>query len=75
MEQTQIVSICPHTLQEVCCPPSHTAVDVRFAGLDVVVEVVSECLDVRDDFFSTLRCKMAWEENYSRMLVLLAFLL
>lgn len=39
--------------------------DVRFAGFDVVVEVVAERLDVRDDFCLSLGCEVAWEEDCS----------
>ncbi len=33
-------------LQEVCRSPSHAGVNVRFASLDMVVEVVAESLNV-----------------------------
>lgn len=51
------------TLQEVCCPSSHAAVDVRLAGFDVVVEVVAEDLDVRDDSLAALGREVAGEEH------------
>jgi len=41
--------------------------EVRYlCSLDVVVEVIAECLDVRYGFFSSLRGEMAGEENYSQ---------
>ena len=55
-----------HTLQEVGCPLSHPRVDKCFGGFDVVVEVVSEGLDVGDDLCSSLHGQMAREENYRR---------
>ena len=51
------------TLKKVCGPPSHPGVDVRFAGFDVVMEVVSERLNVRDDLLSALRCEMSREQH------------
>lgn len=54
------------TLQEVGSPPPHARMDVCFAGFDVVVEVISERLDVRNDFCLSLRGKMSWEEDCSR---------
>jgi hypothetical protein len=53
-----------HTLEEVSCPLSHPGVDKGLGSLDVVVEVVSEGLDVGDDLCSSLHSQMAWEENY-----------
>ena len=50
-------------LQEIGGAPAHAAVDVGFAGLDVVVEVVAESLDVRDDFLAARGCKVAGEQN------------
>ena len=44
---------------------------IRFVGgaylrcFDVVVEVVSECLDMRYSFLSSLGCEMPREQNYS----------
>jgi len=54
------------TLQEISCPPPHPRVDVRFRGLDVVVEIVTKDLDVRDDIFAALAGQVPWEENCSR---------
>ena len=50
-------------LQEIGGAPAHAAVDVGFAGLDVVVEVVTEGLDVRDDFFAAGWGQVAGEED------------
>ena len=50
-------------LQEVSSTPTHTTVDVGFARFDVVVEVVAESLDVRDDFLAACGCKVAGEQN------------
>jgi hypothetical protein len=50
-------------LQEVGSTPAHAAVDVGFASFDVVVEVIAESLDVRDDFFTASGCKVAREED------------
>jgi hypothetical protein len=35
-----------YTLQEICGTSSHPGVNIGFRGLDVVVEVVTEGLDV-----------------------------
>jgi hypothetical protein len=56
-------------LQEIGGAPAHAAVDVGFAGLDVVVEVVAEGLDVRDDFFAARWGQVAGEEDWPCMLV------
>ena len=48
-------------LQEVRRSPSHSRMDVGFAGFDVVVEVISERLNVRDVVCSTVTLEMAWE--------------
>lgn len=53
------------TLQKVGRPPPHAAVDVCLASLDVIVEVIPESLDMRDDLFSSLGRKMSWEEHYA----------
>lgn len=37
--------------------------NVGFAGFDVVVEVVAESLDVRDDFFAAGGGEVAGEED------------
>ena len=37
---------------------------VYLRGFDVIVEVVTECLDVRDNVVSSLLRQMSWEENY-----------
>ena len=37
--------------------------DVGFARFDVVVEVVAESLDVRDDFLAACGCKVAGKQN------------
>lgn len=50
-------------LQEIRRPPPHPAVDVGFAGFDVVVEVVPEGLDVRDYFGASRGLEVAGEEN------------
>lgn len=51
-------------LEEVCRSLSHSRVDVCFRCFDMVVEVVAECLDVRDDMFHALGRKVAGEEDY-----------
>jgi hypothetical protein len=38
-------------------------VDERLGRLDVVVEVIAEGLDVRDDLYSSLGCQMAREQD------------
>lgn len=58
--------ITRRTLQEVGSPPPHARMDVCFAGFDVVVEVISECLDMRNDFCLSLWGEMSWEEDYRR---------
>jgi hypothetical protein len=50
-------------LQEISGAPAHAAVDVGFAGLDVVVEVVAEGLDVRDNFLAARGGEVAGEED------------
>lgn len=50
-------------LQEIGSPSSHPAMNICFRRLDVIVEVVSESLYVRDAFFSALWCQMSWEQN------------
>jgi hypothetical protein len=50
-------------LQKVSSTPTHTAVNVGFARFDVVVEVVAESLDVRDDFLAACGCEVAGEQN------------
>jgi len=56
-------------LQEVGGASAHAAVDVGFAGFDVVVEVVAEGLDVRDDFFATRWGEVAGEEDLQNVSV------
>lgn len=51
------------TLQEIGSAPPHPGVDVCLSSLDVVMEVVTECLYVRDDVLSSSDGKMAREEN------------
>lgn len=51
-------------LQEVGGASAHAAVDVGFACFDVVVEVVAESLDVRDDFFAAGGGEVAGEEDW-----------
>lgn len=55
-------------LQEVGGASAHAAVNVGFTGFDVVVEVVAESLDVRDDFFAAGGCEVAREEDWRGML-------
>lgn len=50
-------------LQEVGGASAHAAVDVRLAGLDVVVEVVAKGLDVRDDLLAARGGEVAGEED------------
>lgn len=54
---------CQHTLEKIGCPLAHSRVNERLGGLDVVVEVVAEGLDVGDDFGSSCSCQMAREED------------
>ena len=51
------------TLKKVSSTLSHTRMDVGFRCLDVVMEVVSKRLDVRNDFVHSLGCQMSWEEH------------
>jgi hypothetical protein len=53
-------------LQEIGGASAHAAVDVGFAGFDVVVEVVAEGLDVRDDLFAARWGEVAGEEDCER---------
>ena len=53
----------PQNLQEVRRPPSHARVNIRLAGLDVVVEVIAKGLDVRDDVCLALGGEVAGEEH------------
>lgn len=53
----------PRTLKEIGSPLAHPRVDERFGRLDVVVEVVTESLDVRDDLRSSVSCQMAREQD------------
>jgi 3-hydroxyacyl-CoA dehydrogenase len=55
-----------HTLKEVGRPLAHPGVDEGLGGFDVVVEVVTERLDVRDDLCATLHCQMTREEDCCR---------
>lgn len=52
-----------HTLEEVSRPLAHPRVDKRLGRLNVVMEVVTEGLNVRDDFVSSLLCQMAREKD------------
>lgn len=55
---------CPiQHLQEIGRPSPHPAVDVRFRGFDMVVEVVAEGLDVGDGLGAPLGGEMPGEEN------------
>jgi len=59
-----VLGPCPvQHLQEIGRPPPHPAVDVRFRGFDVVVEVVAEGLDVGDCLGAPLGGEVAGEEN------------
>lgn len=40
-----------------------SVLSVYLGGFDMVVEVVAECLDVRDDIVSGLLCEVLWEKN------------
>lgn len=51
------------TLKEVRSSLSHSRVNIGFGGLNVVVEVVPESLDVRDDIRHALRGQMAREKD------------
>jgi hypothetical protein len=51
------------TLQEVGCSLPHPRVDICFRGLDVIMEIVSERLDVRDDVGHPLRGEVAGEQD------------
>jgi hypothetical protein len=70
------------TLEEVCCPLTHSSVDIclyrvsalekgnhdiieAYLGrLDVVMEIVTEGLDVRDIFVASLRSQVSREKDY-----------
>jgi hypothetical protein len=39
-------------------------VNISFGGLDVVVEIVPESLNVRNDLFPPLICQMSREQDY-----------
>ena len=54
-----------HTLEEVGSPSSHSRMDVSLGSLDVIVEVVAEGLDVRDDLVPPLRSQMTREKDYA----------
>ena len=58
-----------HTLQEVGGPAPHSRVDVCFGRLDVVVEVVAESLDVRDDLFPSLEDLVGFHRHLLNFLV------
>lgn len=69
------------TLEEVCCPFTHSSVDIclyrvsdlekrnndiieAYLGrLDVVMEIVTEGLDVRDIFVASLRSQVSREKD------------
>jgi hypothetical protein len=51
-------------LEEVRGPLAHPGVDEGLGGLDVVVEVVTESLDVGDDLVSSCSLQMAREKDY-----------
>ena len=51
------------TLEEIRGALAHTRVDISLGCLDVVVEVVSECLDMRNDFALPLRRQVPGEED------------
>jgi len=51
-----------HTLKEVCSPLAHSCVNEGLGSLDVVMEVVAEGLDVRDNLIAPLLGEMAREE-------------
>lgn len=55
------------TLQEVCGSLPHSGVDVCFGSLDVVVEVVSESLNVGDDRRHLLGGEVPWEEDLDEL--------
>ena len=55
------------TLEEVSRPAAHSGVDVRLGGLDMVVEIIAESLNVRDDIWHPLWCQMTGEENCSQL--------
>jgi len=59
-------SVSGHTLQEIGRPLAHSRVDKGFGGLDVVVEVVPECLDMRDHLGSSLEGEMAGEKDWQK---------
>ena len=50
------------TLEEVCGPLAHSCVDESLGSLDVVMEVVAEGLNVRDNLIAPLLGEMAREE-------------
>jgi hypothetical protein len=53
-----------HTLKEIGSPLAHSRVDECLGRLDMVVEVVAEGLDVRDNFGPSLVRQVAGEQDY-----------
>jgi hypothetical protein len=55
----------PHTLQEIGRPSPHPGVDIRLGGFDVVMEVVSESLNMRNDFLASCVSQVSREQDCS----------
>jgi hypothetical protein len=51
-------------LEEVCCPLTHSSVNICLGRLDVVMKIVTEGLDVRDIFVASLRSQVSREKDY-----------
>lgn len=51
------------TLEEISSSLSHSRVDVCLRCLDVVVEIITESLDVRNDIGHALRSKVSREKD------------
>lgn len=52
-----------HTLEEVCGPLAHSCVDEGLGSLDVVMEVIAEGLNVRNNLIAPLFGEMTREEH------------
>lgn len=61
--ESSVVGLAALTLEEVGGSLAHSGVDVCLGGLDVVVEVVAEDLDMGDVFVAALGSQVTGEEN------------
>lgn len=55
------------TLEEISSSLSHSRVDVGLRCLDVVVEIITKSLDVRNDIGHSLRSKVSREEDWENI--------